>query len=89
MSDLLGNLEFVQVYIDDILITSSESFTDHLEKLSTVLQRLQDAGFRANVRKCFFAKPELEYLGFWLTRNGIQPQPKKVEAIMRLQAPST
>jgi len=52
-----------------------------------VLTRLAKAGFRANVRKCFFAQTELEYLGYWLTCNGIQPQPKKVEAIMRLQPP--
>ena len=44
---------------------------------------------QANVRKCFFAEEELEYLGYYLTRNGIQPQPKKVEAILRLQPPKS
>ena len=89
MQDLLGDLDFVRVYIDDILITSSKDFADHLTKLDIVLQRLEKAGFRANVRKCFFAEAELEYLGFWVTREGIQPQPKKVEAIHRLTQPKT
>ena len=75
--------------MDDILITSSGSYEDHLKKLDEVLTRLERAGFRANVRKCYFAETEIEYLGYYLTRKGIQPQPKKVEAILRLQPPKT
>jgi transposase InsO family protein len=89
INDLLGDLEFVQVYLDDILITSSGSFQDHLDKLSMVFKRLEQANFRANLHKCFFAQEELEYLGYWLTRRGLQPQPKKVEAILRLTPPKT
>jgi Reverse transcriptase (RNA-dependent DNA polymerase) len=56
MMQLLGDLDFVQVYMDDILITSSSTtFEDHLSKLLLVLQRLERAGFRANARKCAFA----------------------------------
>ena len=69
-------LEFCRVYIDDILIVSDGTYEDHLEKLKQVLERLEQKGFRANVRKCFFARTALEYLGYWLTRKGIQPQPK-------------
>ena len=84
---ILGDLEFIRVYLDDILIISDGTFEDHITKLDIALERLEKAGFRANVRKCFFAKPELEYLGYWLTQDGIQPQPKKVEAILRLSEP--
>ena len=87
MDDVLGDLEFVRCYIDDILIISNGTFEDHMEKLDIVLSRVEQAGFRANVRKCFFAEDELEYLGYILTREGVKPQPKKVEAILRLQAP--
>ena len=82
---LFGDLDYVRCYINDILITSSSTFEEHMERVNEVLKRLEKADFRANVRKCFFAKTELEYLGYWLTRDGIQPQPKKVEAICRLQ----
>ena len=87
VSNLFSDLEWVRAYIDDILITSNGDYKDHLAKVDMVLTRLEKAGFRANVRKCFFARTEIEYLGYWLTRNGIQPQPKKVEAILRLQPP--
>jgi hypothetical protein len=36
-----------------------------------------------------FAVSEIEYLGYWITRNGIQPVPKKVEAIQRIAPPTT
>jgi RNase H-like domain found in reverse transcriptase/Reverse transcriptase (RNA-dependent DNA polymerase)/Integrase zinc binding domain len=87
VTDIFHDLEYVRSYIDDILITSSGSFEEHMHKLDIVLTRLEQAGFRANVRKCYFAQKELEYLGYWLSRQGVQPQPKKVEAIMRLQPP--
>ena len=89
MNELLGDLEFVRVYLDDILIISKGSFDEHLEQLEQVLQHLKLAGFRVNVCKSSFATQEFEYLGFWLNRQGLQPQPKKVEAIMRLQPPKT
>ena len=56
MMDLLGDLSFVLVYIDDILIMQQvgETEEDHLLKVETVRQRLQDKGFRANLRKSFF-----------------------------------
>jgi hypothetical protein len=89
INDLLGDLDFAQVYLDDILITSDGTFQDHLQKLEIVFKRLEHANFRANLLKCFFAQEELEYLGYWLTRRGLQPQPKKVEAILRLTPPKT
>ena len=89
MMDILGDLEYARTYIDNILITTSGSFDDHLAKLNEVLTRLKNTGFRANVRKCFFAKAKLDYLGYWLTRDGILPQPKKVEAILCLSPPKT
>jgi putative transposase len=89
INDLLGDLEFVQVYLDDILITSDGTFQDHLQKLAIVIQWLEHTNFHANLHKCFFAQDELEYLGYWLTRRGLQPQPKKVEAILRLTPPKT
>jgi hypothetical protein len=36
-----------------------------------------------------FCTPEIEYLGYILTREGIKPQPKKVQAILELNPPTT
>jgi hypothetical protein len=47
----------------------------------------RESRFRANVRKCFLAESKFEYLGYTISRNGIQPQPKKVEVILGLKEP--
>ena len=77
MTDMFCDLDYVLVYIDDILILQQEDETedDHLNKIGTVLSRLQDKSFRANLRKSFFMKKELEYLGYLLTDKGLKPQP--------------
>ena len=41
MNDILGDLDFVLIYIDDILITSNGTYEDHMQKLDIVLTRLQ------------------------------------------------
>ena len=90
MMDLLGDLDHVLVYIDDILLLQrhGETEEDHLKKMEIVLKRLNDIGFRANLRKSFFMQQEVEYLGFLLTSDGIKPQPKKIEAMTRTKLPT-
>ena len=78
-------LEYVRTYIDDLLIITKGTFDDHLSKLQEVLSRLQNAGLRINATKSSFALHEIEYLGYILTRDGIKPQPEKVQAILALK----
>ena len=78
-----------RAYIVDLLIITTTSFEDHLDSLSKVLSRLKTYRLKVNIKKSFFAKPELEYLGYWITREGIQPIPKKIQAILRIAEPKT
>ena len=89
MSTLMQDLEFVRAYIDDLLVITKGSYEEHLSRLSEVLTRLQDAGLKVNAKKSFFAKEELEYLGYWITREGIQPVTSKVNAIANIAEPKT
>ena len=52
-----------------------------------MLERLQSAGFKANLRKSFFMQKSVEYLGYQLTTDDIGPQPKKIEAMERVLSP--
>jgi Reverse transcriptase (RNA-dependent DNA polymerase) len=89
INDIMGDLPNVRAYLDDILVTTAGSYEDHLKHVELVLQRLADVGFAVNLRKSSFAVAEIDYLSYWITQNGIQPQPKKIEAIMRLTPPAT
>ena len=87
MSTLFEELDFVRTYIDDLLVTTKGDLDDHLEKLDVVLRKLKRTGLKINANKSFFCKHELEYLGYWITRDHITPLPKKVEAIRRIAQP--
>ena len=90
MSELMVGLEFARAYLDDLLIISKEpEFDKHLEKLEQVLTRLQEAGLKINASKSFFGRTQLEYLGYNISREGLRPSQKKVEAILQLSPPKT
>jgi len=89
MMDLMEALEYVRAYIDDLLVITRGTLEDHLEKLEEVLRRLCKAGLKVNAAKSFFCTHEIEYLGYiLLTRGGIKPQQKKVQAILTLNPPN-
>ena len=67
MSDLMEGLEFARAYIDDLLIISTGDFSNHLRHLDEVLSRLNTSGLKVNAGKSFFARTQLEYLGYWIT----------------------
>lgn len=89
MSELMVGLDYVRTYIDDLLVVTKNSLTDHLDKLDQVLKRLKDAGLKVNAVKSHFCQHELEYLGYWITREGIKPLPGKVAAIKNIAPPKT
>ena len=88
MMELFDGMEYIRACIDDLLVLTKGDYDDHLEKLDRTLSRLTEAGLKVNARKSYFARGELEYLGYWITREGIKPLPKKIEAIQRISPPT-
>ena len=87
MNELFAGFDYVRAYIDDLLIVTKGSFEDHLQDLDKVLEKLETAGLKINANKSKFAAHELEYLGYWISRDGIQPLVSKVEAIKNMATP--
>jgi hypothetical protein len=56
--------------------------------METVLTRLHDTELKVNLAKSLFCAHEIEYLSYILTREGIKPQSKKVQAILALNPPN-
>lgn len=88
MEDILRDIEECDVYMDDIGIFAT-SWSHLLSVLRRVLQRLQDSNLTINPSKCQWAVKEVEWLGFWLTPDGLQPWRKKIDAILQLDTPKT
>ena len=72
MDDIFGDLDFIVVYIDDILVFS-ETEQQHQEHHRIVLQRLQDSGLILKPDKCLFAQQSVEFLGHLVSKDGLTP----------------
>ena len=88
MSTVLGDLDFVAVYLDDILIFS-KTREEHYNHVRTVLRKLQEAQLIVKRPKCHFFKNKVTFLGHILDGVGIRPRDVKVKAIMEFPEPST
>ena len=89
MSGFMVALEFERTYLDDLLCITKASLDDHLDHLRLVFTRLQEVGLNLNAPKSKFCDEEMKYRGYILTRTGIMPQPKKVQAILAISMPKT
>lgn len=76
------------VYIDDIIIFG-DTLEEHLQNLETVFKTLKSANFRIQPDKSEFLKNDVEFLGFIVSKNGLKPNPKKIEAIQRYPQPKS
>ncbi|GBG91771.1 hypothetical protein CBR_g53624 [Chara braunii] len=70
----------VLVYLDDILVYN-RTLEEHLNHLRRVLETLRSARYKANRDKCEFVRQELEYLGHFVSPEGIRPLVDKIQAI--------
>jgi len=80
--------KFVVCYLDDILIYS-KNVEEHEEHVKLVLQKLRDAGLYAKAEKCVFHQPQVEFLGYIISNEGLSMDPKKIEAITNWLTPRT
>jgi hypothetical protein len=81
---------FCSAYVDDILIYSDGTKDEHISQVKKVLQRLEEAGLRADIDKSEFFVKRTKYLGFILeVGEGIRMDPKKVQAIQEWAAPKS
>ena len=73
MNDLFHGFEFIRVHIDELLVLTKVYWTDHVQKLELTLNKLKEKGLKCNIENSFFGKIEMEYLGLWVTRDGVKP----------------
>ena len=89
----LEGLQGIHVIADDILITGAgntveEATADHNNNLKAFLQRCREKGIKLNQRKLQLNRDSIVFCGHELTRDGIRPDSRKVEAIINMPAPT-
>lgn len=80
--------DHVFVYIDDLLIVSSDLPT-HFELLNQVAKALRTANLTINVDKSKFLMKSIRYLGHVVGGGCISPDPGRVKAITEYPQPKT
>jgi len=80
--------KFVIVFVDDILIYSKDHQThrEHLQEVLNILRRNQLYG---KFSKCEFWLEKVAFLGHIITKEGIEVDPAKVEAVSLWKQPKT
>jgi hypothetical protein len=68
----------VVIYMDDILIATSESLNYHKHKVTLILRKLQVYDLFLKPEKCHFHKREVEYLGIIVGKGQVKMDPVKV-----------
>ncbi|CAK1597369.1 unnamed protein product [Parnassius mnemosyne] len=85
--ELLFNLPYVGVFLDDIIITGRNT-EEHISNLHKVFDRLQSYGLRVKKEKCVFFAESVNYLGYVISKDGIHTCPDKIKAIVDTPVPT-
>ena len=80
--------DFVVVYIDDILIYSN-TYEDHVQHVTEVLERLEKANLHADIKKSNFHTDSVKFLGLIIGKDGLRMDPEKVAAIQDWHEPKS
>ncbi|KAL0448681.1 UNVERIFIED_CONTAM: hypothetical protein Slati_1424500 [Sesamum latifolium] len=78
----------MEVYIDDMLVKSQKR-EHHVEDLAECFGILRKFDMKLNPSKCTFRVPGGKFLGFIVFQRGIEANPEKIEAIIKMQSPNT
>lgn len=82
--------DFASAYLDDILIFTSGSRSEHRQHVRKVLERLRQAGLQLDIDKCEFEVQSTKYLGFIVDAGkGVRMDPEKIKAILEWERPKS
>ena len=87
MEQLLKGIDGITVLQDDVLV-SGRSNSEHDNRLHEVLKRISDADLRLRKDKCQFGVDSVIFLGYRVDSTGIHPVEDKVDAIRRAPSPT-
>ena len=88
MNRIFADLDFVIVYLDDILIFS-KTLEEHEEHVKIVLDVLRKEQLIAKLSKCSFFQTSLPFLGHIISAEGISVDPKKTEVVREWPKPAS
>lgn len=83
--DLMPN---VYHYVDDFVVVSS-SFEEHIQLLKTIAERMKKVELTVSREKSSFCFSQVTFLGYILTKEGLQANLERVRPILEYPRPRT
>ena len=78
----------LEVYIDDMIV-KTPALGDPVADLEETFGQIRRYDLRLNPNKCTFVVEAGKFLGFMLTNRGIEVNPDKCSAVLKMQSPRT
>ena len=82
------NLSYCLIYLDDVIIFSRTE-EEHLGRMRVVFDCLREHGLKLKPSKCDMFKTEINYLAHHVSKKGVLPSKKNLEAIAECLPPDT
>jgi hypothetical protein len=78
----------VLTYVDDIIVKGTKQ-ENHVADLQETFANFRQAGLKLNPEKCVFGVKKGKFLGCLVSTKGIEANPSKIEAILRMEPPNS
>lgn len=88
MNLVLGNVKNCNVYLDDVVVYSSD-WASHIPSLTEVFLQLVNASLTLNLAKCKFGKATVTYLGKQVGHGQVRPVDAKISAVLSYPLPTS
>ena len=88
VDDIFEDIAQCEGIADDIVIFGYNE-SDHNSTLFAVLDRAREVGMKLNPVKCIFKQDSISFYGVTSSKDGVKPDPRKMEAIRSLPEPKS
>ena len=93
VDEALRDLPGVFAVHDDVIVwgkgkSTEEASENHDQNLKNLLTRCREKGMKLNKEKLELKKTEISYLGHKISKEGVKADPKKVDAVRKLETPT-
>ena len=78
---------FVIVYLDNILIYTKDANQAHVNAICWVLNELRKHGLFANLKKYYFHKDEVRFLGYVVSAQRVKMEDEQIEVVKNWPEP--
>ena len=78
----------MEAYVDDVVI-KTKGADNFINNLQHVFDSLRKYRLKLNTDKCAFGVPARKLLGFIICNRGIEANPEKIDAILRMEPPTS